>query len=77
VRYRVGYLISGAESGGLGSQIFDADNDADAVKKADELVAKMERQCNAEISNPFWHFQYKRTNLVRVVREEITEPVHA
>lgn len=77
-KYRAEYSMTGADSGGNGSLTFEIDehaNELDAATKAQELIAEAEHERNKDIGNRFYHFDFKLTKLLRIIQEEIAEPV--
>lgn len=75
MKYRGDYTAAGVDTGGSGSIVFEASDDAEAKTRAHQLIAEAEQACNQKISNRFWHYSFSMTRLVRIIREEIIEPV--
>ena len=75
MKYRAQYSVMGVDYSGSGTILFSADNDVQAQTKARERVAQKQESRNQGMKSGFDKETFELSSLVRIIQEEISEPV--
>ena len=75
MKYRVEYIIVGAESAGLSEKEFEAETDEQASAMVVQICQERQNEINRGIGNRFWHYHLTPIKLVRIEQPEISHEI--